>query len=179
MIGLVGLMVGLGFGGADQYLGSLPAEHWATSVSLLSAPWLVLPFLFGYAQATVRRSAWIGLFVTVAALVGYAVMTLSPIEGARPTLMGFVGFVRSDPRVIFGGLVSGPLYGWLGHRWRTRRAWASAALVAGAVCFEPLAERASGQLPSPSAVWQTEMGIGVLMGLIFVAMGVGYRRRSA
>jgi hypothetical protein len=46
------------FGAADQYLGSLPGAHlwaaqmpWLTDVSLLSAPWVLLPFLVGATHA--------------------------------------------------------------------------------------------------------------------------------
>jgi len=41
--------------------------------------------------------------------------------------------------------VTGPLYGFLGQRWRTRRAWISAALVAGALCLEPFVLTAAGR----------------------------------
>jgi hypothetical protein len=37
IVGLV-LLLAAGFGGADQYLGSLSAHPWAADVSLLSAP---------------------------------------------------------------------------------------------------------------------------------------------
>jgi PPE-repeat protein len=44
------------FGAGDQYLGSLTGSGhgwpvgWSSDVSLLSAPWLVLPFLAGATQ---------------------------------------------------------------------------------------------------------------------------------
>jgi hypothetical protein len=58
MLVLLLLVLSAIFGAADQYLGSLPGAHlwaaqmpWMTDVSLLSAPWVLLPFLVG------RRSA--------------------------------------------------------------------------------------------------------------------------
>jgi len=40
--------------------------------------------------------------------------------------------------------VTGPSR-FLGQRWQTRRAWTSAALVAGALCFEPFALTVAGR----------------------------------
>jgi hypothetical protein len=34
--------------------------------------------------------------------------------------------------------VTGPLFGWFGHRWRTRRALLGALVTAAALCLEPL-----------------------------------------
>jgi hypothetical protein len=74
------------FGAADQYLGSLPGAHlwaaqmpWMTDVSLLSAPWVLLPFLVGATQREPRRATLLGLACTMFALAGYAAMTLSPV----------------------------------------------------------------------------------------------------
>jgi hypothetical protein len=79
---LIAAAAGLVFGGADQYLGSrVTLGLWASSLSGMSAPWLLLPFLCGLAQAVPRRAALAGLTVTVAALVGYFALTLSPLEG--------------------------------------------------------------------------------------------------
>ena len=132
---LVALAVAIVFGGADQYLGSLSAHPWAADVSLLSAPWLAVPFLAGLTQPTARRAALLGLAATAAALAGYALMTLSPVENAHLTLHGVIGFVRSDPPVFIGAAATGPLFGWLGHA-RRRLGW----LVLGALtCLEPAA----------------------------------------
>lgn len=51
MVVALALLLSAAFGAGDQYLGSLPgsghlwALHWSTDISLLSAPWLVLPCL--------------------------------------------------------------------------------------------------------------------------------------
>ncbi|HSC49131.1 MAG TPA: DUF6518 family protein [Gaiellaceae bacterium] len=166
------------FGAADQYLGSFSAHPWAADVSLLSAPWLVLAFLAGWTQGGPRRGALVGLACTFAALVGYCVLTLSPVEHAQLTGAGVEGFVRSSRRVIVGGLFTGPLFGWLGHRWRTGRAWPGAVLVAGAVCLEPLARlyAGTGYEIRFSTVWLAEVAAGLAM-LGYVAWATIARRR--
>ena len=139
------LVLAAGFGAGDQYLGSghVWGIGWPTDVSLLSAPWLVLAFVAGATQREPRRAALLGLACTYAALLGYAVMTLSPAENAHLTLAGLRGFAVSERSVLLGGIVTGPLFGWFGRQWRTRRAIAGALLTAAALCLEPLARRAS------------------------------------
>src|SRR5581483_8010882 len=78
---LLAAFCGLAFGALDQYLGSLIAlGPWASSVSGLSAPWLVLPFLVGWSQERPRRAVACALLAVGAALVGYFAMTASPFE---------------------------------------------------------------------------------------------------
>ena len=168
------------FGAADQYLGSFSAHPWAADVSLLSAPWLVLPFLAGWTQSEPRRAALVGLACTFAALAGYCVMTLSPVEHAGLTLPAVEGFVRSSRRVIVGGLFTGPLFGWLGYRWRSGRAWPGAVLVAAAVCLEPLARlyAGTGYEIRFRSVWLAEVAAGLAM-LAYVAWSTVARRRSS
>ena len=158
------------FGAADQYLGSLPGAHlwaaqmpWMTDVSLLSAPWVLLPFLAGTTQREPRRATLLGLACTITALAGYAAMTLSPVEHAETTISSVGGFVQSSDRVIIGGLVTGPLFGWLGYRWRTERAWLGPVLVSGAFCLEPLARVAAGhgQEIRFRTVWMLEVAVGL------------------
>jgi hypothetical protein len=167
------------FGGVDQYLGSFSAHPWASDVSLLSAPWLVLAFLAGWTQSEPRRAALLGLACTFAALLGYCVMTLSPVEHAQLTVAGVEGFVRSSRRVIAGGLFTGPLFGWLGYRWRTGRAWPGAVLVAASVCLEPLARlyAGTGYEIRFRSVWVAEVAAGLAM-LAYVAWATIGRRPS-
>ena len=70
--------------------------------------------------------------------------------------------------VILAGLVMGPLFGLLGQRWRVGRSWVSAAIVAGALCLEPLARRAAGQLMPPAPVRTVEVTTGALVAALFV-----------
>jgi len=178
VIFVAAVVIGLAFGGGDQYLGSLAWSPWAWAVSGLSAPWLLLPFGFGCTQTLPRRAALVGSVATASALVGYFAMTLSPVEGVHlgHSLGPILGLLRSNVRVILGGAITGPLYGYLGQRWHVRRAWLSAALVAGAVCLEPLAEKLAGRLPSPSVVWQVEIAVGLALAVLLAVEGVVRRR---
>jgi len=179
---LLAVVVGLVFGAGDQYLGSIDARGlWTVSVSLLSAPWLVFPFLFGCGQLRASRAAQVGLVATVAALSGYFLMIMGPLEGGQWSfnLREVHGLFVSNVQNIFGGFVTGPLYGLLGQRWRTRRAWLSAALVAGALCLEPLGQKLAGRsYPSESVVWTIEIAVGIAVAAYFYFAGSAYRRRS-
>jgi hypothetical protein len=170
---LIAVIVGAAFGSIDQYLGSISHIPWLGEVSLLSAPWLVLPFIFGCTQVRPKRAVLIGCVATATALVGYFVMTLTPLEGVH--LDGSFGpifaLLHSEAKVIVGGALTAPMFGYLGYRWRTTRAWLSAVLVAGAICLEPLAAAAAGSLPQFSAVWITELCIGVVSATYFGVAG--------
>jgi len=176
-------VVGLLFGAGDQYLGSIDARSlWTVSASLLSAPWLVFPFLFGCSQLRAGRAIKVGLVATVAALSGYFLMIMLPFEGGQWSfnLPEIHGLLRGNWENILGGFVTGPLYGFLGQRWRTRRAWASAALVAGALCLEPFALRVAGRsYPGQSVVWPAEIAVGIALATYFYFAGASYRRRAA
>ena len=151
------------FGASDQYLGSFPMYPWMTAISLLAAPWLVLAFIAGGSQREARRGALLGLGCTYMALLGYGLMTLSPIENAHLTGSSIAGFIYSESPVFIGGLVTGPLFGWFGQQWRVHRAWAGALATAGALCFEPLARMLTGQVIGPSAVLLAEVAVGIAM----------------
>src|SRR5882672_1664290 len=89
------------------FLGSLSWHPWAADVSVLSAPWLVLPFLAGATQRDPRRAALLGLGSTASALIGYGLMTLSPVENAQLTVDSLAAFVRSESPWIVSGLLTG------------------------------------------------------------------------
>jgi hypothetical protein len=181
---VVAVVVGLAFGAGDQYLGSLTAGSvlgtWAWTVSGMSAPWLVLPFVAGMTQERGRRATALGLVVTMAALIGYFAMTHGPMEGAplEDFLSRVFNMVRTgyNPLWIIGGLVTGPLYGFLGHRWRVARSWISAALVACALCLEPLARGVMGMLSPHPFVWWSEIAIGGVVAVSFAFVIATSRR---
>jgi hypothetical protein len=168
------------FGAVDQFLGGIwMAEHvgfWTISVSAMSAPWLALPFVVGCTQERAGRAARLGLAATVSALLGYFVMTVSPIEGVRLSSVVVSTYLRSQLHVILPGLVTGPLYGWFGYRWRTSRAWASAALIAGAFCFEPLARSLDGQPLGSTSVSVAEVMVGIIAAAFLAAQVRGPAR---
>ncbi|HEY2353539.1 MAG TPA: DUF6518 family protein [Gaiellaceae bacterium] len=134
------LALSAAYGAGTQYLGAR-VPGWGPDVAKLSAPWLLIAFLGGATQTTPRRGALLGLGATAAALTGYWLMTDSPVEGAQYTLANAHGFFISNAFVVVGGLVTGPLFGWFGQRWRTRRAILGALVTAAALCLEPLARR--------------------------------------
>ena len=169
MVIALALVLSAAFGAGDQYLGSLTgsghvwAAGWSSDISLLSAPWLVLPFVAGATQRDPRRAALLGLACTYAALLGYGLMTLSPIEHAHITLAAVRGFLISERSVLIGGIVTGPLFGWFGRQWRTKRAVAGALITAAALCLEPLARRATINPIQYRDVWLTEVAIGLTL----------------
>jgi hypothetical protein len=172
------LVLSAAFGAGDQYLGSLTgsghawAVGWSSDISLLSAPWLVLPFVAGATQRVPRRAALLGLACTYAALLGYGLMTLSPVEHAHLTVATVRGFFVSERSVLVGGIVTGPLFGWFGQQWRTRRAVAGALVTAAALCLEPLARRATIDPIRYRAVWLAEVASGLALAAAVLASHV-------
>jgi uncharacterized protein DUF6518 len=162
-------LAALVFGGTDQYLGSLTNHGWGTwaiAVSLMSAPWLLLPFVAGMCtprQPGALRGAGIGLLATYLALLGYFVMTNSPVEGASLAHFDLTLFIAGQAHLLLGGLLTGPLFGYLGYRWRVDRTWWCALAVALAAIGEPLARLATNQLDPSSVVWTIEVVVGVAM----------------
>lgn len=190
---VVALAVAFAFGAVDQYLGALHFPF-LTEVSGMSAPWLLVPFLAGAFQAGVRRAAVVGFGATWLAVLAYVLMIVSPWEGThlgpRPaglvgswnqlTLHLFLVTVASQWLWFAAGLVTGPVYGWLGYRWH---AWgsAAAALVAVApVMLESAARWLVASLapanlnglisfsPSirPAALAETVLGLALTVALI-------------
>jgi hypothetical protein len=180
VIFLLAGVAGFVFGGADQYLGSLfLLGPWTSTASQASAPWLALPFVFGATQAAPRRAMLAGMTAVMCALAGYFVMTLSPIESVPLSQFpsGLVHLVPSQLANIVGGLVTAPLFGVLGQRWRTGRSWISAGALAATVCLEPLARFAVGRLYSPDVVWLLEISLGTCLAAYFARARVTHRRR--
>jgi len=169
--GLLAITFATAFGAADQFLGARAwfVGSWAIEVSLLSAPWLLVAFFAGWSQPTARRAVIFGFSCTLAALAGYSAMTLSPIEGALVSVHEVRGLLVGQGAYVVGGLLTGPLFGWFGYRWRTRRDWRSALAAALIVCCEPLAHAAVGTSVSFRGVWAAEVVVGLVMVLYVVA----------
>jgi hypothetical protein len=149
------------FGAADQYVGSLSAHPWGVYVSGLSAPWLLLPFAVGAIQPTPKAAVAMGAACTFAALVGYCLMTLSPLENAHLTIASVLAFLRAgNYRWFAAGAVTGPLFGRGGWAWRHGRVrWAVVAVAA--ICLEPLVHLLAGTPIRVPAVWQGELLLGL------------------
>ena len=167
------------FGAADQYVGSL-TRFWsqAWEIPALSAPWLLLPFLVGRTQRSPWRAALAGAVGTLVGLAAYGAMTISPVEHAQFTLAGFVAFARSNLLWFLGSALTGPAFGYLGHRWRLDRSRLAAVAAAGAVVLEPFVH-ASVHRPAPLSaiplrvVTGTELAIGLAMAAWFARQSVG------
>lgn len=168
------------FGAGDQYLGSghVFGGGWTTDVSLLSAPWLALAFVAGCTQKEPRRAALLRLGCTAAALAGYFLLTDSPLEGAQYSLANARGFVVSSHTVLLGAVVTGPLFGWFGQQWRTRRALLGALVTAAALCLEPLAHRVSVNPIRFQAVAIAEVAAGLLLAAYVAAARLSSLRRA-
>jgi hypothetical protein len=174
---LLALTLAVLFGAGDQYLGSMSWVPWAADVSLLSAPWLVLAFVAGWTQSTARRAALLGFGCTAAAFTAYGMLTLSPLENAQLTSATVAGFLHSEGRVIVGGVLTGPLFGWFGQQWRTRRAWLGAIATAGAVVLEPVARIPADREIRFRTVWIAEVAVGVAM-IAYIAVARARVARS-
>jgi MFS family permease len=136
-----------------------------------------VPFIVGCTQRSAKRAVVLGLLVTVAALAGYFYASNSFLEGVpfADAWPRTVAMVTSGYNVmwIVGGAITGPLYAYLGHRWRVARSWVGAALVTVALCFEPLARGAvgaaiAGGLTGSRSVWTAEALIGIAVGCAFL-----------
>jgi hypothetical protein len=162
---VVTVMVSFAFGALDQYIGSFSAHPWMTDVSLLSAPWLLLPFLAGASRQSARSAVRWGLLSTFAALSGYLVMTLSPVENAHYSLMGLADYMRSSAPIWFAGLISGPGFGWLGYHWRAGGGRWPAAVAVSSLCLEPAARLvAAHPIQNQAVLWaEVVAGLGCLL----------------
>ena len=195
---LIALTAAFAFGAIDQYLQVvIPSSHlgaslFAVQVSGMSAPWLLVPFLAGAWQGSQRRAALIGLAATWLAVLAWVLMIISPMEGShlgapppgwhgsynQLTLHIFARSLASQWLWFAGGLITGPLYGWLGYRWRARQSTAAALLAALPVLLEPaavwLTSRLGLSIPGTShfqwpdrrgavAAELTELAVGILL----------------
>jgi hypothetical protein len=178
---IAAVLVGLVFGAADQYLGSLVRlGPWTVPVSQMSAPWLLLPLALGATQRSPGRGALAGLVATAAALVGYFAMTVSPVEGVAPAaaLADLPGLLGSNVRNVVGGAITAPVCGLIGRRARGGRWLPAAALAAGALCLEPVAREAVDRRFAPDWVWQLETAAGLAVALAAALTAAAAARRA-
>jgi hypothetical protein len=187
---VLAIVIGLAFGALDQYLGTIHVTSrlgwWTITVSGMSAPWLILPFLAGMTQERTRRAVFLGLVVVLSALAGYFAMSNSVFESVpiadfwhRTVASTTTGY---NLLWIAGGVLTGPVYAYFGHRWRVARSWVGAALVTLALCLEPLARAMAGSrfagagLNGSRTVWGAEVALGLAAAVVFITMLVSGRR---
>lgn len=160
------LLFAAAFGAGDQYLGSRAASPWAVDTSLLAAPWLLLPFLIGCTQRSARRACVLATICVFAGLAGFTAMTVSPIEHAKISFAGVLGLVGWQVRWFLLAAVTAPLFGWLGHHWRTSRTLWPALIMAATFGVEAVA-RTTLVLPIHSSLvrW-SEVGAAVALFVV-------------
>lgn len=141
---VIALAGAFAFGAIDQYLqvaipiSSQGVYQFAVQVSNgMSALWLLVPFLAGAWQASRLRAALVGLVATWLSVLAYVFMIVSPMEGAHLTSRAVAFSLASQWPWFAGGLITGPVFGWLGHCWRGRRSPLVALLVALPILLEP------------------------------------------
>ena len=157
------------------------------AVGNISALWLALPFAAGAAAATRRMAvgALCGLVATLAALTGFYFAESFVLDlGQHSWLTDLSLTMGTTLYYAERGLVTGPVFGALGHWWRQRRSVAAAALIAAVFVLEPLAwwiygirigGGAAYPVPGYPALWLGEVAIGVA-GFSFLTRS---RRRAA
>jgi hypothetical protein len=200
---IIALSAAFAFGSADQYLqvmipmsAHLNANLFATQISGMSAPWLLVPFLAGAWQRSPRRAALVGLAATWLAVLAWVLMIVSPMEGTalRQLPHSFVLSLASQWRWFAGGLISGPLYGWLGYRWRARRSPLTALVATLPILLEPaylwLTSRLGVSSPGARAFeWPvhagaiaaefTELAVGLLLTSVVIMVIARSRATTA
>jgi hypothetical protein len=162
---LVAIAAGLGFGAADQWLGTYVSLPWSWQVAQVSAPWLLLPFFVGAFTKTPRRAAIAGAAVALSAVSAYCAMILSPMEGVHLTqpLTQISATVSSQWPWFLGAAVIAPLYGIAGHFWRARRQPAILLVVVATVALEPLARLLTDRTLPNHNIWITELACGAAL----------------
>lgn len=173
---IIALAASVAFGALDQYLPVAIPRSWpaatfsfAVYVSKMSALWLLVAFLAGAWQASARRAVLVGLAAIWLAVLAYVLMIVSPMEGTHlgPPPPGlhhgsswtqltphfFATILISQGQWFAGGLVTGPLFGWLGYCWRARQARVAALAAALPVLLEPCARWLTTRLGMDSIPW--------------------------
>jgi hypothetical protein len=92
----------------------------------------------------------------------------APLEDLLPRVITQVR-TGYNPLWIASGLVTGPLFGFLGQRWRIDRWWTGPALVTAALCVEPVARAATGRLANEPVLWAAEVAVGAAVGVTFAS----------
>ena len=156
------LLAGWTFGLLDS---RIPMPHasgvfWAGN---LGAPWVVLPFLAGWAAPSRRRALVAGALTCVAAMVGF----FGPGSGWGPAPVAFVaGWITV-------GALAGGLYGRFGFTWGRSR-----ALLEGLGLRSAVPRRATGLVMGPRLLAGSPAHVVCGAGRRPWTLHVGGRRES-
>jgi hypothetical protein len=170
---VIALVLATAFGAGVEYLGSLGHHPWG-AVRSLSAPWLLLAFVAGATQRGPKRGAILGLACTYAALAGYGLMLLQNGGAHHLTPGEALAYLGHEDKVFVASLVTAPLFGWFGSRWRNGAAITGALVTAAAFCLEPLARAVAAEPIRFLDVALAEVAVGVALAAVLIR-----RARSA
>jgi hypothetical protein len=142
-------------------------------VANLSSPWLVLSFLAGFSQRSLRWAAGAGIVADVSCVMGFYAqfLSLDPQRFDLPRsapLLNVAIVSTSDwlvfiaPWVLFA-IGAGLLYGSAGYWWARTRSLIAVAMVTVPFLIEPLLWRIRlGYFQAPAVLWISEVSLGVL-----------------
>jgi hypothetical protein len=160
------VLAGWAFGALDSRIPmpSTQAVFWAGN---LGSPWLVLPFLVGWAQ---RSRGWAltgGMLTCTASMVGF----FGPGGGWGPASLAFVA------SWLLVGALAGGVYGLFGDAWGRSRALLDGLALAMPFILEPWAwSLGLGYVQGLVPYWSLETAVGV--ALLVCAIIASRRRRG-
>jgi DNA-binding beta-propeller fold protein YncE len=130
------LVAAAAFGVVEQWAGAA-RPGLVAALGGVSAPWLALPFLAGALPRSRRGALVLGLAAVLVAIAAFVTARWGFVQtfGSGPAT--FLWTVLDQFEWLFGAVVSGPVYGWLGRRWRATRSWLAALAVTVPVMIEP------------------------------------------
>ena len=164
---LVALVLAAAFGAGVEYLGSLGHHPWG-AVRSLSAPWLLLAFAAGATQRGPKRGAVIGLAATYGGLAAYGLMLLQNGGTHHLSPGEALAYLGHEDKVFLESLVTAPLFGWFGSRWRNGSAITGALVTAAAFCLEPLARAVGAEPIRFLDVALAEVAVGLALAAVLV-----------
>jgi Family of unknown function (DUF6518) len=130
------LVVAAVFGAVEQWAG---AGHpaFVTALGGMSAPWLFLPFLVGASRASRGSALVLGFAVVLVAVAGFLAASAGLVQTFTSGPSAVLGAMLGQLPWLLGAVVSGPVYGLLGYRWRVPGSWRLALAVTAPVMLEP------------------------------------------
>jgi hypothetical protein len=160
------------------------------AIGNVSAVWLLLPFLAAAAGGARRlaSAALAGLAATLVALCGFYFAESFVLElGPHPWLTDLALTMGTVRHYAEFALLSGPVFGALGHVWRQRHSLAAAGLLASAFVLEPavwwlygreVGGGAAYPVPGYPALWVGEIALGIAGFALLVKFARRQARRA-
>ena len=159
------ILAGWAFGVLDSRI-PMPSTQAVLWAGNLASPWLVLPFLVGWAQ---RSRGWAlagGMMVCTASMVGF----FGPGGAWGPASFAFIA------SWLLVGALAGLVYGLFGQAWGQSRALLDGLALAVPFVLEPWVwSLGLGYAQGPVPCWFLETAVGVAL-LIWVVLAS--RRRA-